>query len=77
MSLNCAGVHDFVLYIRTFETTVEREIQVLQAFLREHPHFGHMMNPMIWQLEALHPRDTVWSHYIGQTIATDAEGRVP
>ena len=72
MSLHSAGAWNPILDIRTFGTITENETQDLQ----EYPHFGHMVNPMIWQLELLHSRDTVWSHYIGQTIATDAEGRV-
>ena len=35
-----------------------------------------MLNPLISELGLLNLGQTVWSHYIGQTIATDAEGRV-
>jgi hypothetical protein len=58
-------------YLRT---TVQRERTLLKGFLHQYPQYTVSVNAKLRSL-AETPDQTIWGHYIGQTIDTDPLGR--
>jgi hypothetical protein len=66
------------VYVRIFPTTIEEESKRLRQLLDSSPGFQHHIQPKLDILDGLDPAEstTIYSHYIGQSLATDSLGRL-